>query len=121
MVYIKLSCCQDLRRQRQAVQTAQKEIESLSFNMKVIRKLQKKYCGRFTVTPVKYGKCIQRDKGLVLYPKATNSTDKYHQLKQKYKQLNQWISIFTNHYQKNWEGDLEWMFLTITESEQKQL
>ena len=43
---------------------------------------------------LKYGKCVHRDKGLVLHPKATSSAERALQLKRKYKRLNQQISLY---------------------------
>ena len=43
---------------------------------------------------LKYGKCVQRDQGLVLHPKTTSSAERALQLKRKYKRLNQHISHY---------------------------
>ena len=93
ILYIQLSYTQDLRRQRQAIRIALKEIESLSFNMEVIgnlqnlsedlQSLQRKYC-----------ECVPKYQGLVLRPKATSSAERALQLKRKYKRLSQQISQY---------------------------
>ena len=92
ILHVQLSYTQDMRRQRQAIRIALKEIESLSFNMEVIgnlqnladlQSLQQKYCER-----------VSKYQGLVLRPKATSSAERALQLKRKYKRLSQQISQY---------------------------
>ena len=82
-----------LRRQRQAIRIALKEIESLSFNMEVIGNLRN-LVEDLQSLQQKYGECLPRDGGLVLRPKATNSAERALQLKRKYKRLSQQLSQY---------------------------
>ena len=84
ILYIQLSYTQDLRRQRQTIRIALKEIESLSFNMEVIGNLRN-LVEDLQSLQRKYGECLPSDGGLVLRPKATNSAERALHLKRKYK------------------------------------
>ena len=90
ILHIELSYTQDLRRQRQAIQIALKEIELLSFNMEVIENLQ----NLAKTLQCKYCECVPKYPGLVLRPKATSSAERAFQLKQKYKRLSEQVSQY---------------------------
>ena len=90
ILHIQLSYTQDLRRQRQAIRIALKEIELLSFNMEVIGNLQ----NLAKSLQCKYCECVPKYQGLVLRPKATSSAERALQLKRKYKRLSQQISQY---------------------------
>ena len=81
--YIQLSYTQDLRKQRQAICIALKEIESLP-QLKVIGNLRN-LVEDLQSLQRKYGECLPSDGGLVLRPKATNSAERALHLKRKYK------------------------------------
>ena len=68
------SYSQGLRHQRQAVQTALKEIELFCFNVEVTGDLQTLEQD-LRLLQLKYGMSVQRYQGLVLSPKTTSSAD----------------------------------------------
>jgi hypothetical protein len=89
----KPSHVQSMRRVRQHIRIALKEIESLSFNMESAEDLHNLEVDLKSLQQ-KYGDSVPRDQGLFIRPKATCGAEKVLKLKQKYRRLTQRISHY---------------------------